>query len=433
MTNKLAVIAKIAKQDKEARLTTLMHLISKENLKESFKLLRKNAAVGIDEVTVKTYEINLDTNLENLMHRLRGKWYKPKAVRRVYIPKQGKKEQRPLGIPAVEDKIVQMTLKRILVAIYEQDFLNCSYGFRPNKSCIDAIRQLNESVMKHPVNYVVEVDIRNFFGAVNHGKLLSLISKRIADPNIIWLIRKFLEAGIMEEGRWLPSDEGVPQGGIVSPVLANIYLHYVLDTWFEEEFRTKIKGYVRLMRYADDYLAVFESKLEADRFMQEQAKRLAMFDLEISKEKTTTIKFGKQVWKQAQREGVKSATFDFLGFTHYGGKTRKGWIAMGHKTSRKRLNAKIKSNNSWLKSIRNLMPLKEILEIVKAKLIGHYNYFGVNGNFRSLKQYYWATVKMLFKWVNRRSQRKSYNWEQFNRFLDWNPLPKTRICREIWY
>lgn len=433
MSNKLAVIAKIAKQDKNVRFTSLVHLINKENLAICFKMLRKKAATGIDEITVKAYEENLDSNLESLVNRMKDKWYKPQPVRRVYIPKPGKNEFRPLGIPAVEDKIVQMALKWILQAIYEQDFLDCSYGFRPQRSCHDAIKQLNEAVMKHPVNYIVEVDIRKFFDTVDHVKLLELLQRRIADPNILWVIRKFLKAGIMEEGAWQASEEGTPQGGIVSPILANIYLHYVLDVWFEEVFQAQAKGYTRLIRYCDDFVMACESAYDADRVLLELKERLAEFNLEISKEKTRSIKFGRNVWNRAQKTGSKVATFDFLGFTHYCGKSRMGWFVMGHKTSKRSLNAKLKGNNNWLRSVRCMAPLKELWPIIKAKLIGHYNYFGINGNMRCLVQYFIRMKAIVFKWINRRSQKKSMNWEQFRKYLDWNPLPTPRIYHAILY
>lgn len=433
MANKLAVIARIAKQDKSARFISLMHLLNKENLAICFRMLRKNAASGVDEETVKAYEENLDVNLESLINRLKDKRYKPKPVRRVYIPKPGKEELRPLGIPSVEDKIVQMALKWILQAIYERDFLGCSYGFRPNRGCHGAIQQLDEAVMKHPVNYIVEVDIRKFFDTVDHTKLLELLRRRIADPNILWLVRKFLKAGIMEAGAWQASEEGTPQGGIVSPILANIYLHYVLDVWFEKCFQTQTKGYAKLIRYCDDFVMACESKHDADRFLSELEERLAEFNLEISKEKTRSIKFGRQVWKRAQREGNRVATFDFLGFTHYCGKSRMGWFVMGHKTSKRSLNAKLKSNNNWLRSIRCTVPLKELWPIIKAKLIGHYNYFGINGNLRCLAKYFHRMKSIVFKWINRRSQKKSMSWRQFLKYLDWNPLPTPRIVHAILY
>lgn len=433
MSNKLAGIARIAKQDKNVRFTSLMHLLSKENLAICFKMLEKNAASGIDEVTIKAYEQNLDANLEDLVKHLKCKWYKPKPVKRAYVPKPGKKELRPLGIPTVEDKIVQMALKCVLQAIYEQDFLDCSHGFRPGKSCHSAIKELDVAVMQYPVNYIDEVDIRKFFDTVDQAKLLEVLQLRIADPNILWLVRKFLESGIMEAGIWQASEEGVPQGGIVSPILANIYLHHVLDVWFEKDFQAQTKGYTKLIRYCDDFVMLCESKCDADKFLTELEARLAKFNLKISQEKTRSIKFGRQAWKQAQRAGTKVETFDFLGFTHYCGKSRKGWFVMGHRTSKRSLNSKLKSNNTWLRSIRNVIPFKEIWPIIKAKLIGHYNYFGINGNIRCLNQYFKSMKQMIFKWLNRRSQKKSMSWKQFCRYLDWNPLPTARIYHAILY
>ena len=433
MNKKLALISRKAQQDKRMKFTSLMHLFSKENLKECFLKLRKNAASGVDEVTFKMYEENLDTNLERLVCRLKEKWYKPKPVRRVYIPKPGKGERRPLGIPSIEDKIVQMLLKMVLEAIYEPDFKDCSHGFRPNKSCHTAIKQLNEAVMKNPVNHVIEVDIRKFFDTVDHVWLIKFLQHRIADPNILWLVRKFLRAGIMEAGVFQASNEGTPQGGVVSPILANIYLHYVLDLWFEIKFKAESKGYVKLIRYCDDFVVTCESEHDAKRFMEELKERLAQFGLEISPEKTRSLKFGRYVWKRAQRDEDKVSTFNFLGFTHYCGKTRKGWFMMGHKTSKQRLNAKLRSNNDWLKRARHKLTLEEIMKTVKAKLIGHYNYFGINGNLKCLRQYYQGTLWMIYKWINRRSQKKSKTKKQFFRYLEWNPLPTPRICHAILY
>ena len=303
-----------------------MHLFNKEILKECFLKLRKNATAGVDDVTIEMYENNLDANLEQLVGRLREKWYKPKPVRRCFIPKNSKGELRPLGIPSVEDKIVQMLLKEILEAIYEPVFRGCSHGFRPERNCHTAVKQLNDAVMRNPVNYVVEVDIHKFFDSVDHIWLLKFLKHRIVDPNILWLVRKFLKAGIMEAGKVQASIKGTPQGGVVSPILANIYLHYVLDLWFDVRFEPESKGFIRLIRYCDDFVMTCESQHDQKRFMMELEERLSKFGLEISKEKTRSIEFGRRVWEQAQRNNRKVPTFDFLGFTHYCGKTRKGWF-----------------------------------------------------------------------------------------------------------
>ena len=260
-----------------------------------------------------------------------------------------------------------------------------------------------------------------------------MLRQRISDPVFLGLIWKMLRAGVMEGSRVEKSEDGTPQGGVVSPILANIYLHYALDLWFEIVFRKRAKGYVQLIRYCDDFVVVCESERDAYNFLEVLEERLARFKLEISPEKTRIVKFGRRVWQRAQRIKERVETFDFLGFTHYCKASRKGWFAMGHKTSRLRMFAKLKANKLWLKKIRNSVPLKDWWKKVKQKLIGHYNYFGINGNMRCLKQYYTQMIFLCFKWINRRSQKKSMNWEQFNRYLQWNPLPPPRIIHELFY
>jgi RNA-directed DNA polymerase len=433
MNLKFKLIAQKAKQDKRMRFTSLMHYFSKENLERCYELLKKNKACGIDGVTVEEYGNNLDANITDLTHRLKTKSFKPLPVRRVYIPKPGKDALRPLGIPCVEDKLVQMVLKEILEVIFEQDFYDCSYGFRPERSCHTAIKQLNRAVMYNLTHYIDEVDIEKFFDSVQHDMLIQCLEQRVADPNILWLVRKFLKAGIMEAGKLQASEIGTPQGGVVSPLLANIYLHYALDRWFELCFKAKAKGYVELIRYCDDFVVACESEHDAKAFMVSLEKRLALFGLKISKEKTRCIKFGRRVWQQAQRIGRKVETFNFLGFTHYCTKSRKGWFIMGHKTSGINLSRKLKAVNTWMRKSRNAFPLNELWATMKAKLIGHYNYFGINGNIRCLQQYYRRCVSIVYKWINRRSQKKSMNREEFQAYLLWNPLPQPRICHPILY
>lgn len=433
MTTKFELIAQRARKDISLKFTSLMHYINEENLEKCFGKLKKNKACGIDETTVEEYGKNLRENIANLVKRLKAKTYKPQPVKRVYIPKPGKSELRPLGIPAVEDKVVQMALKEILEVIYEQDFLNFSHGFRPNKSCHTAIKQLDKAVMCHPINWVVEVDIERFFDSVEHNWIMRCLEERIADPNIFWLVRKFLKAGIMEAGKWYESEAGTPQGGVISPLLANIYLHYILDRWFEEKFKRQAKGYVELIRYCDDFVAVIESEHDARRFIPELKQRLAKFNLNISQEKTRVLKFGRLVWQKAQREQGKVETFDFLGFTHYCAKSKKGQFVMMHKTSSRGMTRKLKGVNEWLKDIRNMIPLREIWAVIKAKLIGHYNYFGINGNIRSLGKYYRSVSRMIYKWINRRGQKKSMTFNEYLNYLQWNPLPMPRIYHSILY
>lgn len=433
MFKNFELIAQKAQRDRRLKFTSLMHYMNEERLEKCFNKLKKDKASGVDGISVEQYGTNLKTSIANLVQRLKSKAYKPQPVRRIYIPKAGKGELRPLGIPAVEDKIVQMALKEILEVIYEQDFRDCSHGFRPGKSCHTAIKQLDNAVMHNPTNWVVEVDIERFFDSVRHDWMIKCLQERIADPNILWLVRKFLKAGIMESGQVRESKIGTPQGGVISPLLANIYLHYVLDLWFSIKFKPQAKGYVELIRYCDDFVVATESEHDAIRFIPELTQRLAKFGLQISAEKTRVLKFGKRVWYRAQKQGKNVETIDFLGFTHYCAKSRKGYFVMMHKTSRRTMTRKLKGINEWLRRVRSIIPLRELWPTIKAKLVGHYNYFGINGNIRSLQKYYWRTLGMIYKWINRRGQKKKMTYKKYVNYLQWNPLPKPRIYHAILY
>ena len=430
---KLKMIAEMAKRDKKIKFSTLAYLVNESSLARSYKKLNKTSACGTDGVTVKEYGNSLEANIADLNKRIRNKKYKPKAVRRVHIPKEGSGELRPLGLPSVEDKLVQMVLKEILEAIFEQDFREFSHGFRPEKSCHTAIKELDDAIMRKPINFVVEVDIKKFFDTVDHKWLYEMLRQRISDPVFLGLIWKMLIAGVMENNKVKVSNDGTPQGGIVSPILANIYLHYALDLWVELIFQKQAKGHVQLIRYCDDFVVVCEAEQDAVQFLQQLEERLSKFKLQISEEKTRIIRFGKNAWKQAKRTGKKIKSFDFLGFTHYCKASRKGWLVLGHKTSKGRLAGKLKSFNQWLKNARNLSTMEEWWKFVRLKLIGHYNYFGINGNMRCLKQYYNRAKSICFKWLNRRSQKKSMTWKQFLKYIQWNPLPEPRVYHKILY
>ncbi|WP_353271765.1 group II intron reverse transcriptase/maturase [Wolbachia endosymbiont (group A) of Nomada goodeniana] len=427
MRYKLNQIAVRAKQDKRLKFTSLVHLINTENLARCYKELKRNKACGVDQITVESYGENLNEKLEVLVESMKRKQYQPQPVKRVYIPKAGSKEKRGLGIPSTEDKLVQIMLKKILENIYEANFLDSSYGFRPGRNCHQAVNALDKAVMYKPINYIVEVDIKKFYDNIQHKWLMRCLRERITDPNLLWLVKRFLKAGIVEAGNYEATKQGTPQGGIVSPVLANIYLHYVLDLWIEKKFKPRSRGYIQLIRFCDDFVVCCESKVDAEEFLELLKQRLNKFGLEVSENKTRVVKFGKREWQRAIREKRRTESFNFLGFTHYGAKSRRGRLMMGHKTSKLNLARKLKEIKEWLKIVRGSIQLKDWWQVLKAKLTGHYNYFGISGNYWCLKQFYTSVRKLAFKWINRRSQKKSMTWEQFVHYVEVNPLPKPKI------
>ena len=424
---KLQRIAEKARKEPGFKFTSLYHLMNEELLRGCFKRLRKDAAAGIDEMTKAMYAENLDVNLSDLIDRLHRMAYIPQPVRRVYIPKPGSAKQRPLGIPCLEDKLVEAGLVRILEQVYEQDFINDSYGFRPKRSCHDALKALSETVENKPVNHIVEADIKGFFDKVNQEWLMKFLAHRVEDKRVQRMVKRFLKAGVVEDGNVTVSDEGTPQGGVISPLLANIYLHYALDLWFEKGFRKKCTGYARLIRYADDFVVCFQYKPEAERFREELSKRLGKFGLEVEPTKTKVIEFGRFAVERTKRRGEKTETFDFLGFTHYCGTKRDGkGFRMKRVTASKKFSAKLKIFKEWLKKARTLKT-KELWETAKAKLRGHYNYYGVTDNLPGIKRFGKEVKKLLFKWLNRRGKRGCLNWQKFNEMLKRFPLPEPRI------
>lgn len=426
METKLARIAEVAKAKKKERFTSLAHLLNKQMLWDCHLELPANKATGVDRVTKLAYEENLESNLDDLLARLKRKGYRPQASRRTYIPKD-EKSKRPLGIPAYEDKIVQRGLNKILQAIYEQDFMAFSYGFRPNRGQHDALRKLDNIIMRHPVRYVVDVDIRGFFDHVDHEWLMKFLKERIADPNVLLYINRFLKAGIMEKGEYEPTEEGTPQGGLISPILGNIYLHYALDLWFEVAVKRACKGYAGMVRFADDFVCCFEHQEDADRFYVALVKRLEKFKLGIAEEKTKIIRFGRGAELDCKKLGLrKPHTFDFLGFTHIWGKGKSGKFRLIRKTSAKKFKLRIKEFKQWIRRNRH-MTEQELVASVRRKLIGHYNYYGVSDNHRSIMRYYQLVIQLIQKWRNRRSQKRTFTWKKFTQFLERNPLPEPTI------
>ncbi len=420
-------IALKARSETKFQFTSLFHLMDLELLRGCFAGLRTDAAAGIDRVTKQEYGQNLEENLTTLVNRLHQMAYRPQPVKRVYIPKPGSDKLRPLGVPVLEDKLVQAGMVRILDAIYEQDFIGDSYGFRPGRGCHNALRTLNLEVHKGMVNYVVEADIRGFFDNVNHDWLMKFLGHRIADKRMLRYIKRFLIAGVMEEGRYWVSEKGTPQGGVISPILANIYLHYGLDLWFERRFRQICMGPARLIRYADDFVVTFQNKEDAMEFYREVEERLALFSLSVAPEKTKVLEFGPLAVRWAKTRGEKAETFDFLGFTHFCGRSQDGRrFRMKRKTIGKRFTAKLIIFKEWLKTNRT-RPVRELMLIVAAKLRGHYAYYGVTDNSQAIERFAFEVRNLLFKWLDRRGKRGSMNWEKFNHILKLFPLPVPKI------
>ncbi len=429
---KLQRIASKAHKDSKCRFSSLFHLMNQSLLWECFGQIRDGCASGIDRVTKEQYAVNLRENLNDLVRRLHQMAYIPQPVRRVYIPKAGSNKMRPLGIPALEDKLVQAAMSKILQAIYEQDFIADSFGFRPNRSCHDALRALNETVKFHGARFIVEADIKGFFDNVDHAQLMTFLEHRIADKRMLRYIHRFLKAGIHEDGCHRASDRGAPQGGVISPLLANIYLHYTLDLWFQRRFSKTCRSSARLIRYADDYVVCFRYETDAVRFRHEMEKRLNQFGLDIAPEKTKVLAFGPQARQWAKQQGRKAETFDFLGFTHYCSTSRNGnYFVVGRKTISKRFTAKLKMYKQWLRSNRTLSTA-EIMQSTARKLQGHFGYYGISGNSRSIHSFAYEVERILFKWLGRRGKRGCLTIHKFELLIQRFPLPKPRIMVNIW-
>jgi group II intron reverse transcriptase/maturase len=363
-------------------------------------------------------------NLADLAERLKTKRYKTKLIRRKYIPKENGK-LRPLGIPALEDKITQRAVAMILENIYEQDFLECSYGYRPKRSARGAISDLNFQLQYGVTGYIVEADIKGFFDNLDHDLLLEMLALRIDDKALLHLIRKWLKAGILEpDGMVIHPDTGTPQGGIVSPILANIYLHYVLDTWFNQAVKPRLRGRAFIYRYADDWVCGFQYRDDAERFYRTMPKRLAKFNLEVEPSKTKILRFSR-----FHPSRMQDQTFAFLGFEFYWWHDQAGIARIKRRTARKKQLAKVQLIKDWIKKKRHL-PKHEFFGTLKRKLTGHYNYYYVVGNSRAVWSFYSQAIEQTFKWLNRRSQRKSYNWETFRNVLSFMNVPVPRVTEK---
>ncbi len=430
---KLTLIARKSRKEPKLRFISLMHLLNVSYLMSCFEELKRKKAAGVDGRTLESYTTEeIQKEIEEVVEKMKKKKYKPQPVRRVYIKKESGK-QRPLGIPTVIDKVVQLGCKKILENMFEGTLLPNSYGYRKGKNAHECLKEVNHMIMGKKVSWIIDADIKGFFDNVDHGWMIKSIEQRVGDPNFKSLLIKFLKAGVMEEGEYKKSDIGTPQGGIISPILANIYLHYVLDLWVEKEIKKKYGGYIQSIRYADDFIIGVQHRNVAEKIMKDLKKRLAKFGLELSEEKTKIIEFGRFAENNRRRRGRgKPETFDFLGFTHYCGRTRDGRYSLKVKTSKKKMKQALVRMKLWLKKVRNAYKLKDIWKVLRAKLTGHYNYYGISGNSRSMKAFYWKTCKMIMKWMNRRSQKKSWNYEGFNKYLKMYPLPAPKLKYQIY-
>jgi RNA-directed DNA polymerase len=427
MSPGLARVAARAKRETDARFNSLAHLIEPGLLSHLFTKLRGNAAVGIDGISKAEYGQNLDSNLQDLHARMKAMKYRHQPIKRVHIPKPDGRT-RPIGISATEDKLVQEALRVVMQSIYEQDFMDSSYGFRPGRSCHDALRALDRMVTKEGYVWILEADIQAFFDNVDRAKLRELLQIRIADGAFLRLVGKCLNVGVLDNSQFMRPEEGTVQGSTLSPLLGNVYLHYALDKWFETELRPELGGRGRLIRYADDFLAGFDSKAAAEKALEKIRDRLEIFGLKLHPSKTRIIGFQRP---RGDGKGGPRETFDFLGFTHYWRKSRNGYWVPAMKTRRARMTSAMQRINDWCRRQRH-QPMSDQHAGLKRRLRGHMNYFGVNGNGRCIKRIVRYTTIAWHKWLNRRSQTKRLNWKRFNDLLRAYPLPEAKIYVRIW-
>lgn len=430
METKLARISQLSKENPDMVFTSIGHLINKELLMECHKTMDGKKAVGIDGVTKEDYGRNLEENLDKLVGRLKQKSYKPQPARRVEIPKDNGKT-RPLSIYCYEDKLVQEALKRVLEAVFEPHFYDEMWGFRPNRGCHKAIQSLNVMLEKRPTSYVLDADIKGFFDHINHDWAVRFIESRIKDPNIIRLVRRMLKGGILEDYRYEKTEEGSGQGSVCSPIIANIYMHYVLVWWFKEKMQPSFRGYSGLTVYADDFVVVFQYKDDAERFYEHLKKRMEHFGMALEENKTRLIEFGRFAEERCAKKGRKPQTFTFLGFTHYCSHGRNGKFRVKRKTSKKKFAKKCKEVHRIIRDMRTRR-LAVIIKKMNQILVGYYHYYGITDNIDSLRNFRRQMRKSLFKWLNRRSQKKSYTWEQFDDMLRTYPLAEPKIYVSVY-
>lgn len=431
VSTKLERIAKLAREMPQVALTTLAHHIDIDWLREAYRRTRKDGATGVDRQTADEYARKLEENLRSLLEQAKSGSYVAPPVRRVHIPKGDGSQTRPIGIPTFEDKVLQRAVVMVLEAVYEQSFLNCSYGFRPGRSAHQALRVVQSQTVKMAGRWVLEIDVRKFFETLDHGHLRSIVRKRVRDGTLLRLIDKWLKAGVMEDGMIEYPRAGTPQGGCVSPILANIYLHEVLDEWFMRQVAPRLVGRAHLIRYADDVVIIFAEERDAQRVLEVLPKRLAKYSLTLHPEKTRLVDFrrpDKRAEASPGNGGARSrpGTFDLLGFTHYWARSRKGYWVVKQKTAKDRLRRALKRVADWCRRHRH-QPVREQWAALKRKVLGHFGYFGITGNYQALHNFWRRVIGAWRVWLSRRSQRAWISWEGMNRLLERYPLPQPRL------
>jgi len=422
-------VAKLARVHRTRAFTSLHHYIDYEWLYRAYQLTRKDGAVGVDGKTARQYEQALKSNLEDLLGRIKTGTYRAPAIRRVYIPK-GNGKRRPLGIPTFEDKIVQRAVVMLLEPIYEQDYYTCSYGFRRGRSAHNALRNLRNKIMDEGGRWIFDVDIQKYFDTIDHTQLRKFLARRVVDGVIRKLIDKWLKAGVLESGQLQKSIQGTPQGGVISPLLSNIYLHYVLDEWFDKAVKPRMKCRCSMTRFADDFVMVFEDHNDVHRVKRVISKRFARYNLVIHPDKTKLVDFRFRYRKENRRKS-KAISFDFLGFTHYWGKSRRGKDIVCQKTAKDRFRKALNEINAFCRNNRH-KPLDEQWSRLNRKLVGHYAYFGITGNHKSLRNLEHQTCRLWRKWLSRRSRKSYIPWERFKLLLLRFPIARPKIYHQYY-
>jgi len=423
VSTKLNQVAELSKRAPEMVLKTLAHHIDREFLNEAYRRTKKGAAPGVDGQIASEYAVDLDQKLSDLLERFKSGTYKAPPVKRAYIPKgDGSGGMRALGLPTFEDKVLQRAVAMILEAVYEQEFYDFSYAYRPGRTQHQALQWMWEKVMSMGGGWILEVDIKDCFGSLKHQHLRACLDKRVGDGVIRKAIDKWLKAGVWDQGRIEYPDEGTPQGGVISPLLSNIYLHEVMDSWFVKIVKPRMRGEAFMLRWADDILVIFAEESDARRVQEVLPKRFEKYGLTVHPTKTRLTEFSRP--KPTDKKG--KGNFDFLGFTHFWAISRNGKWVVRRKTASKRFSSRVKAVSEWCRRNRNT-PLREQHQMLSRKLSGHFQYYGITGNFPRLQGFLHQVRKVWFKWLNRRSQKKTFNWETFDKALKLRPLPTPRI------